>query len=692
MIQSISRSARFASRFLATLFILLEVLSIGVGLVSCSTPSPDSKTPSFQKQKTRPVKSKDLSPQQPPLKGVTQEFRDFKDIREYYANGNCLDVAQGAAAFEAKYPRSAHIPEIENFYGLCELAAKRNVEAISHFKRALQKSPKGTTFNQYILYNLGKAQLEINQIDEAEQNLAEIRPDSLDRENRVKFHYVRSSLYMKRSLPYESARELLVGARLLTESQLREVRSGFQTALDQAVQEIGGTAALEDLYREFEDSQLADVLLFRLGTRERARGSLGVSEIHLQTLISKFPESSYYSQAALLMKDNSIPNVVDHSSIGVLLPLKGKFSKFGAKSLQGIELALKIFNYQEPDSKISLVVEDAGEEPEQAIKALNRLVFKHHVIAVIGPLLSKGIDQVTRRAQELGVPLISLARYTGASGEYVFQAGMTLQLQAYEIARHAIQKLGVRKFAILFPRDRVGEETSQYFWDAVESLGAEIVGVESYTPGETDFRQLVDKLSGLYYTEARERELEELAKNREANKIKRKTRKTEQYYNLKPVVDYEAVFIPDEAKVAGQLLPTFAYRDVEKIKFLGTSAWNSAEFISRAQSGAEGALFVDAFIADTDASVAKKFVEDYHATFAQEPTAMEALAFDAAKVLERALSDSGVNATRATVVESLKAIKGLSGVTGKISYKEGTFFRDLKILTVRAGQIREASR
>src|SRR5207302_1342997 len=147
---------------------------------------------------------------------------------------------------------------------------------------------------------------------------------------------------------------------------------------------------------------------------------------------------------------------------------------FGTKSLQGIELAFRIFNSAEPDSRITLVIEDTTDDPDQAIRALTKLVTKDHVIAVIGPLLSKGIDQITLRAQELGVPLISLSRHPGVQGDYVFQAGLTLRMQAREIARYAIETLGMKNFAIMSPKDKVGDETSRYFWDDIESLGGRI--------------------------------------------------------------------------------------------------------------------------------------------------------------------------------------------------------------------------
>lgn len=388
-------------------------------------------------------------------------------------------------------------------------------------------------------------------------------------------------------------------------------------------------------------------------------------------------------------KTEELEHPTDRAAIGVLLPLKGKFAKFGTRALQGIELALNLFDESKPDPGITLVIEDSGEEPEDAVKALNRLVTRHHVIAVIGPLLTKGIDSLTHRAQELKVPLLSLAKQAGPASDYVIPAGMTFQMQAFEIARHAIQKMNLRRFAILSPKDKLGDDFTQYFWDAVESLGGEITGIETYASGETDFRTAVDKLSGLYYTEARQTELNELARLREENHIQKKTRKTEQFFNLKPIVDYDAVFIPDEPKISSQILPTFAYRDIDNVQFLGPSAWNSLELSSRAQSAAEKAVFVDSFYSESKSPTVQNFIQGYQSIFNLPPTSIDALAYDAAQILQHALTSTGSDRTRDSVLKQLKTIENQNGITGKISFRDGQFYRDLNILTIHQGKIIE---
>jgi ABC-type branched-subunit amino acid transport system substrate-binding protein len=615
--------------------------------------------------------------------GSAQENREFREIEIAFSQSR-LDEAQAKIrSFKKRHPKSSFSPSLENLLGLIRLREKQPEEAAAHFRKAIELNPDHRNFNQYILFNLATALFEAGHLEESHAAANEIDQSVLDKSNRMKVHYLKASIYEKKSLPLESSRQLLIAGKLFSEPDVKEDRKIFNKLLDQSLMNIPETETLEKLWDEFEASPAGDSVLFQLGSREIAQKNAQSGEAHLKTLMSQYPQSLYFAQASELIANSQSRTAVDSRSVGVLLPTKGKFSKFGNRSLQAIELAFGIFNLNEPDSKLNLVVEDSGEDPETAIRALNRLVLKHNVIAVIGPMLSKGVDQVTQRAQELGVPLISLSRKAGPQQEFVFNAGLTPQLQASEMARKAIHQFGLKRFVILHPNEKSGIEMSQSFWDAVEANGGKVVGIESYTSGETDFRVPVDKLSGLYYTDARQRELDELAQERVLNNIKKKTRKTEQYFNLKPIVDYDAVFIPDEAKVAGQILPTFAYRDVEHIKFLGTSSWYSPDFLSRAQAYGEESLFVDAYFPESDSAKSKKFFEKYKVTFDQEPTSLEAVAYDAGMILHSILTSSSGKISRSDLKDELKKIQGYPGLTGKIFYKDGQYFRDLRTLSVR---------
>lgn len=621
------------------------------------------------------------APAAPPL----SDGADYQEIQRSWQTGNREDALKRIAAFEKKFPTSPLLPQAKNLQGLLLVLSKKSSEAIGPFKVAIEGS-KNEAFNQAVGYNLATAYYESGQPGDAIPILEGLKLDLLDAENRLKALTLRARTHQRLEHWGEAARDQLEAARL---QENPEQKKALVTSLDQALQKVQDPALLIQLADDHSDTAGADLVLLRLANIHLQSGKSPEAEGTLKRLLSAFPDSSRTADAQELLRLIQNQAEVDSKKVGVLLPLSGKFAPFGQRALQAISLAFRIFNSDEPDSKMSLVIEDSGEDAQSALAGLERLYLRHHVIAVLGPLLSKGIEQVNAKAQDLGLPVLTLSQNPGTASENSFPMGFTPRTQAREIARFAIETRGLKRFAILHPRDRFGEEFSQAFWDAVEALGGEIVAYESYPPGETDFRQSIDRLSGLYYTEAREKELADLAEQRKALNITRKTRKTEMYFNLKPIVDYEAVFIPDEPKVVGQILPTFAYRDVPKVQFLGINTWNSPELFQRAQAWAAGSLFTEAFHPESGPTQARKFAARYRQTYDTDPGAIEALAFDAAAVVERVLSEGAI--TRAEVRDGLRAMNRFPGVTGELGWRPEGFTRRVSILGInRAGQITPA--
>ena len=637
------------------------------------------------------------------------EVTKFNEIERLYSKKLYKTASTRISSFVTRFPQSTYIPAVENYHGLILLQSKEPAEAAIHFKKAIHANPTSNDFNQYVLYNLATAQLEAKEINPAQETAQQISLSSLDKPNQIKLHYLRATLYEKQSHPLEAARQLLAASKLGGAMGSSEANSALYKRMDHNLLEIlnspnatNDLSALAELYKEYEDAPVSDSVLFHLGAKELSSGNSENAKTHLKALIARFPQSPYFLQATEFLSKPTPPSPtstsspsptptsfpkdnipIETKSIGILLPTQGKLARYGTSSLQAIQLVL-----QEP---YHLVIQDSGETIEQGVAALDKLVREHHVAAVIGPLVTKGVDQISAHAQMLGVPLISLARRAGPPQEFVFQAGLTQEIQAYEIARYAIETLHARNFAIIYPNEKLGIEASNSFWEAVESMGGKIVGVESYSSGETDFRQTIDRLSGLYYTEARQRELDLLAQEREANHIKKRTRKNEQFFHLRPIVDYDAVFIPDEPTIAGQILPTFAYRDVDHVKFLGTSSWNSPDFISRAQSYGEHASFVDAFFPDNASKQARSFIESFKAAYHQDPTSLEALAYDAGLLLKQAMTSLPTHFSRTELKDRLKMTLDFQGVTGKISFKNGQFYRNLTVLKIKRGAFVRAS-
>lgn len=618
----------------------------------------------------------------------------YQEILKNFKTGALEPAIQKIEDFERSYAQNPQISNVRNLHGLALLALKRPQAAADQFKIALTLNDT-PIFKSAVQFNLATAYFDLKRLEDTESALSKVDVKILDREVAVKFHALSSRLKAKQGNVMASSVELLKLSILLGKaSDTRNLRI-YQPELDLRLSEIKKSSMVEDLIDDFKESPYADRLVMRQASLLIQEGQFEEAKKTLLTLRQNYPQSEYYLQAGEMASDlgaTSSNIKSDAKAIGVLLPLSGKSAKVGKQALQAIELAFGFFSQSgpTPKSEVVLHIQDSGDDPQTAVRGLYTLAIRHRVLGVIGPLQSKGIEQIARTAFELGVPLISLTQGQPEQ-DYpnYFTAGMTLKFQTDALSRHAVEGLQLKRFAIVYPRDRYGEQLMNLFWDAVESLGGRVTAVESYATGETDFRQVVDKLVGLHYTEARTRELQALETLRAQQNITRKTRKTEAFFNLKPIIDFDAVFIPDESKVLGQILPTFAYRDVDGVKFIGPSAWNSPELIARSQNFAENSIFGDLFFKESNQPGPRKLIQRYSQVFGvgQSPGVVDAMAYDAAGIVDRVIQEGADS--RTALKSGLESVSDFLGVTGKISIKDRQFQRPLTLLTVKNSTIVE---
>jgi branched-chain amino acid transport system substrate-binding protein len=663
--------------------------------VGCAFGPLDSSAPSS----TPTVRTQPAHRQAPALSGAPltqQEKTLLTEIQQLYSKGSYSEVIEKSNDYESRFSSSSRLPEVLNLRGLALLLSKRPVDAASAFRLAIEKTPDALAGDRnwkiYVRYNRAAALVESGSSKQALEELKGIDPESYDPSNRVKFFQLKAKAHEQSGNLAAAAKEWTDLSRQSTAMDISRIP--IEQQFESLLTRMRNLDLLEEAVENAEKTNLAPLAWFHFIRKELDENKSSKALDHIREFIKNYPNSPKVAEVTDWMRSLRQENSAAELSIGLLIPQTGKFARVGQRILNAVSLAMGIFASTEGESKIQLVIEDCGENPDTALLALERLHRKHRVAAVIGPILSKGAELVISKAEDYGLPLISLAQQSASFGEYTSQGAVTPKLQASEIARHAVQNLGLKKFAILAPKDRFGEEYSQEFWNAVESLGGTVTAYETYEPGETDFRQSMDRLAGLYYTDARKREVVALAKEREANQIKKRNRKTEKYFSLTPVVGFDAVFIPDEPKAVGLALPTFTYRDIDGVKFLGISSWNSPELLQRAQKSADGALFVDSFYPLAESATVRKFTDRFRTAFAHEPSSIEAIAFDAAAILERivASESDGSGADRASVASRIRQIRDTPSVTGRITVKEGLWTRDLKILTIQDQQIAEAPR
>ncbi|MEE9614780.1 MAG: penicillin-binding protein activator [Thermodesulfobacteriota bacterium] len=373
-------------------------------------------------------------------------------------------------------------------------------------------------------------------------------------------------------------------------------------------------------------------------------------------------------------EDGSPESKSRDTAIGVLLPLKGNYSKFGEEALKGVLLAANLFGERgEGTGSVEVVLQDTGSESASPNRALGELSANSRVMGVVGPLLSRAAQKVARKAAEDKIPLIVLSQKAGIPGfgDYVFRNSLTPDRQAVAVAAYAIETLEAEKFAILSPRNSYGRELARLFKEEVLRRGGTVVGELSYATGQKDFGREFETLFGI------------------EQKVRMEGRRRVTEYTS--TVEVDALYIPDYPETIAQIAPYRAYYNVKDVQLLGSNGWNSRKLIEIAGRHVEGAVFADGFFADSNREGTAKFVKRFTEAYGHKPGILSAQAYDAAMVLISAVS--GDTRYRDEVRNALAGTRWPGGATGEMSFDpDGETAKELFILTVRRGSIVELQR
>lgn len=377
---------------------------------------------------------------------------------------------------------------------------------------------------------------------------------------------------------------------------------------------------------------------------------------------------------------------VDPYTIGAVLPLTGRYAPIAQKTLQGLQLGLGIYGGERSAFKLAVV--DSEGTPEGARKGVERLVTEDNVMAVVGSLLSKTAFAVASKTEELGVPSFALSQKAGLTdaGIYTFRNAVTSETQVRELARVAINQLGLKRFAVLYPNEPYGVEFANIFWDEVLTHGGQINGAQPYSPTETDFRGPIKRLVGTYYLDDRKVEYQNRVKNYFKDQKSARGRQSVPEDLLPPIVDFDALFIPDSPKAIGQIAPMLAYQGVNNVRLLGTNVWNTPDLVRRAQKNIDRAIFVDTNIDRDPAFKNSRFFREYVKTFGEEPSFFEMQGYEVGSLL-RQMIEKGER-TRVGLAQALTALKSFDGVTGPMAMSpQHELQRPLTAYTVKDGEI-----
>ena len=427
---------------------------------------------------------------------------------------------------------------------------------------------------------------------------------------------------------------------------------------------------IESLYRGAYGGGYAKLRLAHLA---KQRGNENLARKMLTELEKEYRTMDYWPQAKEL-SGSMPPPVKSKYTVGVILPLSGIYQPFGERVLQGIQLAMREVESQGKIPLISLAIRDSRGNAKEAEKAVEELVTREKVIAILGPLLSVTADKAAKKAQQLKVPLLTFSQKEPLHGKdgFVFQNSLTPSDQIQRLAAFAIQELELRTFAVFYPNSPYGLYFKNLFTQEVVRRGGKVLGVVAYQEDQTDFGQ---EIKGFFKIEA--------VQKHDAR------RKDNEEFRLGFPVD--ALFIPDTHDRVGPILSQMTYYDIKGLTFLGTNAWNGPDLVSIGAKSAQGSIFVDAFFKGDPSPAVVRFVEEFSKAYQREPGTLEALSYDGAKLLREILKSKDVSSPL-QLKEELRQVHNFEGVSGLKGFGEGGItIRTLFILTVNKGQIEKVS-
>jgi ABC-type branched-subunit amino acid transport system substrate-binding protein len=441
------------------------------------------------------------------------------------------------------------------------------------------------------------------------------------------------------------------------------------------------------------DHYPASLVVMRLALVAQHRGDL---ERALEWLNSVKGDDLVGKRATELRERIEALAAVDPKVVAALLPLSGRHSALGVEIRGAIKMAKS-----SGGRGVKLVFVDTKGDADTVAEAVDKAVFEHNAVAIIGPVGVHESRAAARRAAELGIPIALLAPGEDAAAPEVgvFRLWVSSEWEAREAVRAAIDN-SYDRLAVLAPRDEQGGAQAQAFIDAAVAEGVEVVAVGQYDPTATDLEPDLKEFL----------KLDPLVNERLRNHLRRKGRK-KGWKTFSPDIPFDLLYIPDRydrAALVASYLPFFNVevrsddmmnipylkkkhggRVPQVVQLLGSSGWHHLSLIPRGGSAVDGAMVVDVFAGNDSEEFATEegahFGEAYRSAVGRYPTPVAAQAYDAGLMVFAARAEAETSGkggdVRAAFAEALSKTK-LDGVCGAATMVNGAVERQSILLRI----------
>ena len=560
---------------------------------------------------------------------------EYKHLEKLYKDKKYSLYLKKSNAFVNKFSESAYASEIIYKRAYIYLNDQKYLVAVKEFKKGIVSYPNSSYKNMSLYYS-AISNYKLNDINQAFLDIdrMDVSSNDIEKDIKVKAHWLKGNIQSSLNKLSDAASTFI---ELYNSTDDEQIKSKIFVSVLTFINDMS-LDELEDLSSSGE-GLWEPYFKFELGERYLKLGQNSNARNLFRDILEDYPEHEYRTQAENNLRKLENLDKVSPYTIGVVLPLSGKYAPFGLRSLRGIQLAADIVGLQNTTKNmpIRLAIMDSKSDTDVAKLSVDRLIAEDNVIGILGSLRSETSEAVAEYSSLAGIPNISLSQNKNITkkSEYIFSIAMSNKNQIRRLVSYATKQLAIKRFGILYPNDYYGQEYMKLFWDEVISNDGKITAIESYNVKEKDFSEQIKKLLGLYYMEPRITEYNELKELKEAE-LGREVRAKE--VELSGILAFDAMFVPDDARTVAQIAPYLAFYDVENIILMGPNTWHSSQLIKRGKEHVEGAVFVDDFYVNSPLDEVKEFVNIFRKNFQVKPGILEAQAFDATNIMISSLN------------------------------------------------------
>ncbi len=560
------------------------------------------------------------------------------------------------------------------FYGMKEYG-----EALKQLGQLQQDFPASEILDRAKLL-AARNHAAMGNLDLALPILAEVRSLSSDEKTQREALKLTGELQLRKKDYVRAIQAWMEEMQGGTDEQVTEVHERINELINEKLDK----KALIRLRTIYPRSFPGDLAAIRLIDLHLSKGDDHLAERQIHQFIANFPAHPYVSKATDLLSSLRMKLRAHQFIIAAVLPLSGKLAPFANEVLDGIQLAIERTRDTSGTPSVGLIVKDTEADRSSFLTDLTDLLTEDRPLAVVGPLLSKNLPAMAEMAERARVPVITPSATlpnVRRLGTYLFSTALTYHLQAKHIAAYATGEQGYRRFCILHPDTTYGRELARLFTQEVHRRDGEIIAVESYKEGETDFGPQLKRLK-----------TEDLKKYGLAVPVDT-VKQNGKVPNGRPVKGdkrilytpgFDAIFIPGRSAEIGLIAAQLAFHDLTA-PLLGANGWNAPDFARTADRHVDGAVFVDGFFVDSPSPNVQDFVARYQRRYQTLPSLFAVQGYDAARLALEAIAKGAT--TGEEVRDYLLLQHDLPTVGGPAGFSpEGTLNRPLFLIQVKQGK------